>query len=169
LREEKNIERIEEKMFKMKLSNLILLVSIMFISCDDKVFDDYKSFEDQIWNTDSILVFKYAVRDTTSKNNLIIKVRHTTDYQFQNLYLFVRNEKQDTLELMLANKEGKWLGRGVGDIREFEYVYRKNKMFSKKEEFILEIEQAMRYGDLKNIQYLQNIKAVGLSITSQNE
>lgn len=156
-------------MFKMKLSNLILLVSIMFISCDDKVFDDYKSFEDQIWNTDSILVFKYAVRDTTSKNNLIIKVRHTTDYQFQNLYLFVRNEKQDTLELMLANKEGKWLGRGVGDIREFEYVYRKNKMFSKKEEFILEIEQAMRYGDLKNIQYLQNIKAVGLSITSQNE
>ena len=148
----------------MKLNKGIFLF-LLITSCNNNiVFDNYKTFENKAWNADSSVVFGYSVSDTTCKNKLVIKVRHTTDYEFQNLFLFIKTEKTDTLEVLLANKEGQWLGRGVGDVREVEFVYRKNKVFPKKGEFTFEIEQAMRYGELEKIQYLNNIKAIGLSI-----
>ena len=153
------------------MRTLVLISTIvMFISCDNHiVFDDYKTFEHQTWNADSSIVFSYSASDTISKNQIVIKVRHTTDYEFQNLFLFVKAEKIDTLELLLANKEGKWLGKGVGDVREVELVYVKDKVFPKKGEFTFEIEQAVRYGELEKIQHLNNIQAIGLSIQKQDD
>ena len=153
------------------MRTLVLIGTIvMFISCNNNVvFENYKTFENQTWNADSSVIFSYSVSDTTCKNKVVIKVRHTTNYEFQNLFLFVKAEKTDTLELLLANKEGKWLGKGIGDAREVEFAYRKDKRFPKKGDFTFEIEQAMRYGELEKIQYLNNIKAIGLSIQKQDE
>ena len=153
------------------MRNLVLIGTIvMFISCNNNiVFEDYSAFKNQTWNADSSVVFNYFIADTICKNQIVIKVRHTTDYEFQNLFLFVKAEKTDTLELLLANKEGKWLGKGVGDVREVEFVYVKDKVFPKKGEFTFEIEQAVRYGELEKIQHLNNIQAIGLSIQKQDE
>ena len=153
------------------MRTLVLIGTIViFISCDNNiVFDDYKTFENQTWNADSNVVFVYSASDTTSQNQIVIKIRHTTDYEFQNLFLFIKTEKTDTLEVLLANKEGKWLGRGTGDIREVEFVYRKNKVFPKKGDFTFEIEQAVRYGEFEKIQHLNNIQAIGLSIQKQDD
>ena len=153
------------------MRTLVLIGTIaMFISCNNNVvFDDYKTFENQIWNSDSSVVFGYSASDTIYTHKLVIKVRHTTDYEFQNLFLFIKTEKTDTLELLLANKEGKWLGKGIGDVREVEFVYRKDKVFPRKGNFTFEIEQAIRYGELETIQHLNNIKAIGLSIQKQDD
>ena len=154
----------------MKLSSGIVLFALVFISCNNNIiFDEYKTFKNQIWNADSSVVFDYSVSDTISKNQIVIKVRHTTDYEFQNLLLFVKAEKTDTLELLLANKEGRWLGKGIGDVREVEVVYEKDIVFTKKGEVTFEIEQAVRYGELEKIQYLSHIQAIGLSIQKQDE
>jgi gliding motility-associated lipoprotein GldH len=143
---------------------------VIFISCDSSiVFEEYKSFENQKWNTDSIVLFNYFITDTTSKNIIKIKLRHTVEYEFQNLFLFIKAEKKDTIEIQLANKEGRWMGKGVGDIRTVEFVYKNKEVFSKKGDFIIEIEQAMRYGDFERIQQLKNIEAIGLSIEKQND
>jgi len=153
------------------MRTLVLIGTIvMFISCNNNVvFENYKTFENQTWNTDSSVIFSYSISDTTCKNQIIIKVRHTTNYEFQNLFLFAKTEKIDTVELMLANKEGKWLGEGIGDVREVEFVYRKDKVFAEKGNFTFEIEQAIRYGKLEKIQNLNNIKAIGLSIQKQDD
>jgi gliding motility-associated lipoprotein GldH len=143
---------------------------VMFISCDSSiVFEEYKSFENQKWNTDSAAFFNYAITDTTSKNAIKIKLRHTVEYEFQNLFLFIETDVMDTVELMLANKEGMWLGSGIGDVREFEFEYQNAKLFSKKGNYSIKIEQAMRYGMAEKIQVLNNVLAVGLSIEKQNE
>ena len=150
---------------------LVLIGTIvMFISCDNSiVFEEYKSFENQKWNTDSVALFNYFITDTTSKNIIKIKLRHTVEYKFQNLFLFIKAEKTDTIEIQLANKEGRWMGKGVGDIRTVEFVYKNKEVFSKKGDFIIEIEQAMRYGDFERIQQLKNIESIGLSIEKQND
>ena len=150
---------------------LVLIGTIvMFISCDNSiVFEEYKSFENQKWNTDSIALFNYFITDTISKNIIKIKLRHTVEYKFQNLFLFIKAEKTDTIEIQLANKEGRWMGKGVGDIRTVEFVYKNKEVFSKKGDFIIEIEQAMRYGDFERIQQLKNIESIGLSIEKQND
>ena len=143
---------------------------VMFISCDSSiVFEEYKSFENQKWNTDSVASFNYANSDTTSKNTIKIKLRHTVEYEFQNLFLFIETDVMDTVELMLANKEGMWLGSGIGDVREFEFEYQNAKLFSKKGSYSFKIEQAMRYGVAEKIQILNNVLSVGLSIEKQNE
>tara|TARA_B110000459_G_scaffold49146_1_gene54828 strand:+ start:582 stop:1046 length:465 start_codon:yes stop_codon:yes gene_type:complete len=150
---------------------LVLIATIvMFISCDRSiVFEEYKSFENQNWNTDSVVFFNYAITDTISKNIVKIKLRHTVEYEFQNLFLFIETDLNDTIELMLANKEGMWLGSGIGDVREFEFEYQNAKLFSKKGSYSFKIEQAMRYGVAEKIQVLNNVLAVGLSIEKQNE
>ena len=143
---------------------------VMFISCDSSiVFEEYKSFENQKWNTDSVAFFNYANSDTTSKNTIKIKLRHTVEYEFQNLFLFIETDVMDTVELMLANKEGIWLGSGIGDVREFEFEYQNAKLFSKKGNYSFKIEQAMRYGMAEKIQVLNNVLAVGISIEKQND
>ena len=39
---------------------------VMFISCDSSiVFEEYKSFDNQKWNTDSLAFFNYVISDTT--------------------------------------------------------------------------------------------------------
>ena len=153
------------------MRTLVLIGTIvMFISCDNSiVFEEYKSFENQKWNTDNIALFNYFITDTTSKNIIKIKLRHTVKYEFQNLFLFIKAEKMDTIEIQLANKEGRWMGKGVGDIRTVEFVYKNKEVFSKKGDFIIEIEQAMRYGDFERIQQLKNIKSIGFSIEKQND
>jgi len=153
------------------MRNLVLIGTvIMFISCNNSiVFEEYKSFENHNWNTDSAAFFNYAIFDTTSKNTITIKFRHTVEYEFQNLFLFIETDVIDTVELMLANKEGMWLGSGITDVREFEFVYQKEKLFSSKGNYSFKIEQAMRYGVNEKIQRLNHALAVGLSIEKQNE
>ena len=154
----------------MKLNKAIFLFSLIAISCNNNiVFEDYKTFENQIWNVDSSVVFGHSFSDTTCNYQFVIKVRHTTDYDFQNLFLFINTDQTDTIELMLANKEGAWLGKGIGDVREVEFAYKKNHKIFKKGEVIFEIEQAMRYGELEKIKDLENIQAIGLSIQKENE
>jgi len=143
---------------------------VMFISCDSSiVFEEYKSFKNQNWNADSAAFFNYTKTDTTKEYTVKIKLRHTVDYEFQNLFLFIETDVMDTVELMLANKEGMWLGSGIGDVREFELEYHNAKLFSKKGNYSFKIEQAMRYGLAEKIQELNNVLAVGLSIEKQNE
>ncbi|MBT5273814.1 MAG: gliding motility lipoprotein GldH, partial [Flavobacteriales bacterium] len=75
----------------------------------------------------------------------------------------------DTIELELADKIGKWKGSGLSDIREFEYLFAKNKVFSKKGNHSINIEQAMRFGAKEKIQSLEHVSDIGLIIRKQND
>lgn len=155
----------------MRLSSILFFVIIFLSSCNTEVvFDDYKTFDDKVWNSDSLVVFNYSVSDTVVKNNIAIKVRHTVDYEFQNLFLFAKEDGvvTDTIEILLANKLGKWLGKGIGDVREVEHNF-KQVTFPKTGNFTFEIEQAMRYGSLEKIKHLKAIDAVGLRIEKKYE
>ena len=155
----------------MKSKIQIILFFLLATSCfKETSFEEYKFCKNQIWDHDSSIVFNYIVKDTINRNKITIKVRHTTDYEFQNLFLLINTERtRDTLEIKLADKEGSWLGSGIGDVREREVFYRKNILFDNKKKFVFEIKQAMRYGDLAKIQKLEGIIAVGLSIRKEDE
>ena len=151
-----------------------IILGLLFIfflaSCEKRGFyDEYKVFEDQTWHTDSIKDFTFFVEDTIKSYNIILRIRHTTEYDFQNLFLFVQLDKKDTIEVKLANKEGEWMGSGIGDVREMDYVYKNNFIFSQKNKVVFKIEQAMRYGDFSKIEKLNNILSVGVSIIEQDE
>ena len=153
----------------MKGIILGFLFILFFASCEKRGFyDEYKVFEGQSWHTDSIKEFTFFVDDTIKSYNIILRIRHTTEYDFQNLFLFVQLDKKDTLEVKLANKDGAWTGKGIGDVREVNYVYKSNFIFPQNNKVVFKIEQAMRYGDFSKIEKLNNILSLGVSIIEQD-
>ena len=149
------------------LSGIFLL--FVFFSCDNTVYESHNSFEEKSWHSDSVITFNYNISDTLTPYEMSVLVRHTVDYEYQNLFLFLSGDLNDTIELELADKIGKWKGSGLSDIREFEYLFAKNKVFSKKGNHSLNIEQAMRFGAKEKIQNLEHVSDIGLIIRKQND
>ena len=147
---------------------LISLFTVLFFSCSTKKsHEKYHYFSQQSWHTDSIVSFDFNHLDTEKNYNLQLNIRHTVDYQFQNLFIFAYLEnKKDTIELKLANKHGKWFGSGLGHIREYNCLIHKN--YKPIQVFDIKIEQAMRHGSKKKIEALKHITAVGVQLT-ENE
>lgn len=147
----------------------LLILAISLISCDNTVYENYYSFENESWNSDSLKSFDFEIMDTLATYSLSLNVRHSIDYEYQNLFVFVSGEVNDTIELMLADKNGKWKGSGISDVREFIHSLKKDRTFSKKGKYSINIEQAMRYGASEKIQNLPNILDVGLIIKKQDD
>ena len=103
----------------------MLLASIVLSSCSrDTVYGDFLSVDRQGWSADSALHFPVVVPDSSAAYDVEIHVRHTTDYPYQNLWLFIdRAGRTDTLELYLADQRGHWFGRRMGSLYELTVPY----------------------------------------------
>lgn len=145
---------------------LLFFLAVGFVSCQNENKKEvYHSFNNNTWNTDSIVSFELDNIDTTSSHDLYLMVRHTTNFKFQNLFLFTNFEnQQDTLELFLSEKSGRWLGKGFGEIKELKVRLKENVNFKENQDQIFSVEQAMRYEDLEKIINLTEIVAVGIGL-----
>ena len=153
----------------MKFNCSLFFCGIILISCGNNTYENYHSFHHNGWNSDSVVYFKYTIADTTSRYDLSLNIRHTVNYEFQNLFIFLERDIRDTIEISLANKHGKWLGLGISDVREFKYTIEKQQVFTKKGTYELSVEQAMRYGELNKIERLEHILDIGLIVSENNE
>ena len=153
----------------IKNSTLFILVSILFISCDEKrVFDEYKSVGNA-WHKDSIVTFNLPELDSTKRYNLFINLRANNAYKFNNLFLIVALEmpngftKVDTLEYQMADPDGTLLGDGFSDIKESKLFYKENVRFRSK--YKVSIKQAVREnGKVPGVKALDGITEVGFRI-----
>ena len=153
----------------IKNNTLFLLVSILFISCDEKrVFDEYKSVGNA-WHKDSIVTFNLPELDSTKRYNLFINLRANNAYKFNNLFLIVALEmpngftKVDTLEYQMADPDGTLLGDGFSDIKESKLFYKENVRFRSK--YKVSIKQAVREnGKVPGVKALDGITEVGFRI-----
>ena len=154
---------------RLKNSALLLLVVVLFFSCDKKrVFDEYKSVGGA-WHKDSIVTFDLPELDSTKRYNLFVNLRANNDYPFNNLFLIVAIErsngftKVDTLEYQMANPDGSLLGDGFTDIKESKLVYKENVRFKGK--YQVHIKQAVREtGKVPGVIALDGITDVGFRI-----
>ncbi len=143
---------------------------LLLASCNTSVNSSYNVFKEDSWHTDSIITLNYGVVDSITKYNLYLKVRHSTDFEYQNIFLFVNfKEKTDTVEVVLSEKNGKWLGKGFGDIKEVDYCFAKNITLNSKQVSTITFEQAMRYGEEPEITRLKGIIALGLNIKKSED
>jgi gliding motility-associated lipoprotein GldH len=123
----------------------------MMISCNRKVvFEDYHQMKGSEWPQDSILNFGLDIKDSTRVYNLSLNVRNEGRYPYSNLWLFISimppsgKELKDTVELTLANPDGRWLGSGLGDLYERKYSYKQNIFFPRKGNYTVKVRQGMR-------------------------
>ncbi len=145
----------------MKLYKYIILgfISIFIISsCDlQRVYEENSAIENEKWELKTTFKHGFTIPDTLQLYNMYINIRNTVDYQYSNLYLFVTTDfpngqkAKDTLECILANKEGKWFGKGNGRIKDCKILFKPKFRFAKQGKYTLTIQHAMRDNVLSGI------------------
>jgi gliding motility-associated lipoprotein GldH len=159
-------------MITKKIITLTLLFCIF--SCKkETLYQAYFDLNEQAWHSDSIIKFETKITDTINDYDVFLKIRHTTKYKYQNLFVFITMLEEnnvflrDTVEVYLHDKTGKPLGTGFGENREFSYKIASN--LSKLGSCTILLEQAMRYGNRTNIERLEYLKSIGVSIKKTDE
>ena len=161
-----------------KTKRIILILGVLSIctSCDsDRVFDKYTSLEKNSWLQDVPINFDFKIVDTTSRNNLYLNIRNNKDYRYSNLFLITHLIFQsgkkivDTLQYEMANKNGKFLGTGISEIKHSRLFLKQNSIFPLSGKYKMLIWQAMRKnGSVNGIKKLTGITDVGFRIEKVN-
>ncbi len=120
-------DRKSKKTMKVLLKNsgMLLLTSCLAVACmKQTVYHSYQSIPNKGWNKNDTLIFQIPITDSLPATlQLAAEVRNSTTYPYQNLFVIVSHNLQDsltfqtdTLELVLADQEGNWKGSGWGSL-----------------------------------------------------
>lgn len=151
---------------------LCSLSLLLLVACNtNTIYSKYESIDvDNGWSKNEKIKFEVNLEETEPAYNVFVHVRNSEGYPYRNLFLFLHTtypsgkKVTDTLECLLANEKGEWLGNGAGDLWDNTILFKRNVSFPEKGKYLFEYEQAMRYGDANFIDPLPLILDVGLSI-----
>lgn len=136
----------------------VLGFTLLLSACDNKRFyEEYSSIDNQVWSNKTPVSFKVNITDTISRYNLFAGIRNTELYKYMNLYVFMTvtapngKQQKDTVEFILANMQGKWLGNRAGDILDNRIWFKKDYKLDVAGDYTFEFEQAMREDNLPEI------------------
>ncbi len=136
---------------------IILFVSLVFISCNRSDYEKSYQLENDSWDVENTLQFNFEINELNQHYNMFFNIRNTDNYTFSNIYLFVHilypdnTEKTDTVEGILADSNGKWLGKGSGKYKNSEFLYKSDVRFPQAGKYGLIVEHAMRVKALEGI------------------
>jgi len=157
-------------MKKQRIGWFISLLIIMAITaCDPgRIYDESIAIDNASWDRDSVLHYEVAIDDSLQLSNFFISIRNNTDYPYSNIYLFLTTEfpnghaTTDTIECILADKDGQWLGTGSGRLKDNLIMLQQALRFPLNGVYHFYIEQGMR--DIK----LKGIEDIGLRVENYN-
>ena len=154
------------------ISIVFFTTILSLVSCDAKrVFDEYQTVPNAAWNKNNAISFSFSINDTLQKRNLFINLRNNKQYPFSNLFLITKidfpdgQKIVDTLEYDMTDVTGKFLGKGITDIKENKLFYKENITFPKSGAYTFSVRQAMRKnGEIDGIEELKGITDIGFRI-----
>ena len=104
---------------------------------------------------DSVLTYRFDVTDT-KPCNILLCVRHTESYPYQNMWLFCQLSNDtaaiwtDTIEFYLADDRGRWLGNGSQQI-EMPVLFAQSYQFPDTGKYVFTIQHGMREERLRGV------------------
>lgn len=141
---------------------LILLLPALIVSCAKiDLFEKQVQIPSQQWFYNNVPQFTFHIEDTSSLYNVYIVLRHTDQYNYNNIWLRMGSKVPgdsmhfQNINLILANDSKGWEGSGMDDI----FEVRKNispgpLSFKTPGDYTFSIAQIMRENPLK---YLLNV------------
>jgi gliding motility-associated lipoprotein GldH len=129
------------------------------------MYGRYEEVGQSGWTKERTCNFSFNVNDTIGIYDVSVSVRNSDLYPYSNLWLFCAMEKDgmtvrnDTLELILADDFGKWLGHGI-TLYETEKIMLERFRFPTSGDYTIRLRQGMRNDNLPGIQ------EIGVKITA---
>ena len=147
---------------------LLIISAFSIISCDkNRIYEKNKEIKNNNWNISDFKKFDVMIEDTLSLHKFYLNIRNTGDYKYSNIYIFITTSFpdnsiiRDTAQIILADKDGRWLGTGLGNIKDIRILFKKGIRFPQKGIYSFTIEQGMRD------QNLEGIADIGIRIEKQ--
>lgn len=152
------------------INSFIAAAMLLMVSCDPApIYEEYIAVTNNEWDADSNVSFEVTIEDTSAVYQAVLHIRNNNDYAYSNIYLFRSVESDrgvefaDTAQFVLADSYGKWLGKGVGELKTNSWPFKNGYLrFKNSGKYIFTMQQAMRADKLKGVE------DVGLGIYKLN-
>jgi len=139
-------------------SFIFIFSLLVFISCRHiDLYERSVSIRGHAWQNSDQPRFTFQIRDTLSRYQVYLVLRHTEKYNYTNIYvnLYVQAPGKNSFEkipvpsLALANSDG-WLGSGMDDIYEHRIPLGEPQTLQAGT-YIFKVEQIMREDPLQHV------------------
>lgn len=147
------------------LSAFSCLNIILLASCgDNTVYEESLKIEAAEWHRNNRAQYVFDIDDSSAIYSFSINFRHGGSYPYKNIYLFCRTESPsgkiaiDTAQMILTDQYNRWMGKGIGDLFDYQFMFKKGNLFPENGTYNVSIEQGMR--DL----ILPEITDIGIAI-----
>lgn len=136
---------------QMKLRNIFAFFFLVGIltSCTENVFYEKSySFKNNSWEQKVKPMFKVEILDTSKFYDFTITLRNTTDYSFNNCWLYLNTKTptkikaREPFEIKITNPDGTWIGNKSGTTVENLLHFNRRK-FPMKGIYYFQLEQAV--------------------------
>lgn len=133
----------------LRLISVVMMV-VAATACDSSVYNKMKEIPDAKWPMDYPVKFDVDISDTATLFDFFVLLRHNTDYTYNNVYFFITTTMPgdsitcDTVEFLLADPDGNWIGNGSGFLKTNEILISRKFRFPTEGLYSFEFQQAMR-------------------------
>ncbi|MDX1942382.1 MAG: gliding motility lipoprotein GldH [Saprospiraceae bacterium] len=146
----------------MKKALLILsFLSFILLACGPKyVIDKTYDITNNEWTYADSLRFEFEIQDTLKLYDLILELKHSTDFGYQNLYTQIHTTFPDGMRLSkpvsleIANPAGEWQGKCNSKSCAIEIPIQQGAYFNQIGAYSIVLEQYMRENPIKGVQSL---------------
>jgi gliding motility-associated lipoprotein GldH len=132
-----------------------LLLGLMACS-QPEIFYEFHSFPEAVWSRNESVTFDVNIADSFARYDVFLEIRNNNDYPFRNLWLFVGlttpdgRQRQDTINVELADVYGKWKGKGIS-LYTYPARYEHNLQYFHTGVYTYTVKQGMREENLPGI------------------
>ncbi len=142
----------------MQRALIIGCLSLLFTSCDySRVFEKNRDLKNSNWPSDSAVTFDVEMNDNSFPLNLYFNLRNKQSYKYSNLYVLSELQlpsgsiEKDTLEFILADQSGRWLGNSSGAIVTHQILFQRKVLFPDTGTYSFKFSQLMRDKQLDGV------------------
>ncbi len=151
----------------MKRISLTILAAgaILLTACDgNKLMETNTPVAGEKWAYNDIKSYTVEVKDTVTRYNIYINLRHSFQFDWRNVYVQVGTQLPDgkkmekRVNLPLCEPDGKWYGSCLGDNCDVPVMIQHDARFPMPGKYTFTLRQDMR------VDPLDKVKSVGLRI-----
>ncbi|MCW3785792.1 gliding motility lipoprotein GldH [Plebeiibacterium sediminum] len=149
----------------MRFLVAVLFLSIMYACGSAEWYNHQVNIPETGWHKDTVAVFHSEINELDKSCHLLVEVTNKESYKYSNIWFFIDaispsgHIERDTLECYLANDDGSWYGKSLGDdLYESIHSYKLNIRFPEKGVYKYYVIHGMRDT------VLTDVASVGLKI-----
>ncbi len=139
-------------------SFFVFLLFFIYACIYESAFEKNEEIPKHAWYYQQEPELNFTVTDTASLYNVLVVLRHTDEYAYKNIWLFISTKQpgdtvfqRERFELTLQNEDGRWIGSGMNDTREVRYPIFENIRFTKTGTYSIRLQQTMRDNPLLHV------------------